>query len=133
MTADIRFGRWQDVLADVTCDALICDPPYSARTHEGHDNASESTKILTGQKTRESLAYASWSPADVAAFVGAWSARVRGWWACMTSHDLIPAYERAYASAGLYSFSPVVVIQKRPRLVGDGPSSWAVFMMAPAT
>ena len=29
---DLRLGRWQDVLADVTtCDAVICDPPYSAR------------------------------------------------------------------------------------------------------
>lgn len=33
-SADIRLGRWQDVLTDVECDALICDPPYSARTHE---------------------------------------------------------------------------------------------------
>lgn len=126
---DLRLGRWQDVLADVECDALICDPPYSSRTHEGHDDASEMTKTLTGQKTRESLAYASWSPADVAEFISSWTGRVRGWWACMTSHDLISAYERAYGSAGLKSFSPVPIIQKRPRLVGDGPSSWTVYLM----
>lgn len=55
MSADLRLGRWQDVLADVECDALICDPPYSARTHKGHDDGSESTKAITGQQTRESL------------------------------------------------------------------------------
>jgi site-specific DNA-methyltransferase (adenine-specific) len=128
-SCDFRLGRWQDVLAVVDCDALICDPPYSARTHEGHDDGAESTKAPTGQQTRESLNYASWSPDDVASFVAAFAGRVRGWWACMTSHDLIPAYEAAYADAGLKSFAPVVIIQKRPRLVGDGPSSWAVYMM----
>lgn len=125
----IRLGSWQDVLSDVECDALICDPPYSSRTHDGHDDAAESTKALTGQQTRENLNYDSWSTANVAEFVGSWSTRVRGWWACMTSHDLIPAYENAYTRAGLYAFSPVPIIQKRPRLVGDGPSSWAVYLM----
>jgi 23S rRNA G2445 N2-methylase RlmL len=33
---DLRLGRWQDVLADVTeCDAVITDPPYGERTHSG--------------------------------------------------------------------------------------------------
>lgn len=129
MTADVREGRWQDVLGDVECDALICDPPYGSRTHEGHNAMEEQTKTLTGQSTREAISYDAWTHADVLSFVGAFAARVRGWWACMTSHDLIPSWEAAYAAAGLYSFPPVVVIQKRPRLVGDGPASWAVFMM----
>jgi site-specific DNA-methyltransferase (adenine-specific) len=31
---DLRCGRWQDVLADVTkCDAVITDPPYDAEAH----------------------------------------------------------------------------------------------------
>ena len=47
----------------------------------------------------------------------------------MTSHDLIGAWEDAYREAGRHAFAPVVVIQKRPRLVGDGPSSWAVYAM----
>lgn len=34
---DLRLGKWEDVLADVgEVDAVICDPPYSQRTHEGH-------------------------------------------------------------------------------------------------
>lgn len=37
MSSDVtlRFGDWRQVLADVTCDSLISDPPYSARTHGG--------------------------------------------------------------------------------------------------
>jgi hypothetical protein len=125
----IRLGSWQDVLSDVECDALICDPPYSSRTHEGHNAMEEQTKTLTGQATREAIAYDSWANVDVATFVSSWSSRCRGWFAAMTSHDLIPAWEAAYNAAGLYSFPPVVIIQKRPRLVGDGPSSWAVYLM----
>ncbi len=129
-SADIRLGRWQDVLADVDMvDCIVTDPPYSSRTHEGHNAMEEQTKALTGQATREAIRYDSWTPTDVSSFVGSFVGRVRGWWACMTSHDLIPSWESAYAAAGLYSFPPVVVIQKRPRLVGDGPSSWAVYMM----
>lgn len=133
MSADLRLGRWQDVLAGVECDALICDPPYSARTHEGHDGLAGDERFSDPERSnpthRETLNYAAWSPDDVAAFVSSFAGRVRGWWACMTSHDLIPAWEAAYAAAGLCSFPPVVIIQKRPRLVGDGPSSWAVYMM----
>lgn len=124
----IRLGSWQDVLADVECDALICDPPYSSRTHEA-TNDHIAGSIMPDGADREPISYDSWTADNVAEFVGAWSTRVRGWWACMTSHDLIPAYEAAYAAAGLYSFSPVPIIQKRPRLVGDGPSSWAVYLM----
>ena len=127
---DLRLGRWQDTLAEVTtCDAVICDPPYSARTHEGHNDGAESTLSITGQQTREGIAYSHFTPATVAEFVGTWAPRCRGWLACMTSHDLIPAWESAYRSVGLLSFAPVPIIQKRPRLVGDGPSSWAVYLM----
>ena len=124
---DLRLGRWQDVLADVTtCDAVICDPPYSKATHDGHNDGAESTISITGQHTRESIAYEEFTATTVVEFVGAWALRCQGWLACMTSHDLIPAWERAYRDAGLYAFAPVPIIQKRPRLVGDGPSSWAV-------
>jgi hypothetical protein len=45
VTADLRLGRWQDVLADVErCDSLITDPPYSARTAEGYRTGAEIRK-----------------------------------------------------------------------------------------
>jgi hypothetical protein len=127
---DLRLGRWQDVLADVeTCDAVICDPPYSARTHEGHNGMEEQIRALTRQLTREPISYEQFSPAAVSEFVSFWAPRCRGWIGAMTSHDLIPAWEAAYKLAKLHPFAPVPIIQKRPRLVGDGPSSWAVYFM----
>jgi site-specific DNA-methyltransferase (adenine-specific) len=126
---DLRLGRWQDTLADVTtCDAVISDSPYSQRTHEatnGHVSGSD----LPDGSDRLSIAYAEFSAAHVSEFVSSWAPRCMGWFASMTSHDLIPAWESAYEAAGLYAFAPVPIIQKRPRLVGDGPSSWAVYLM----
>lgn len=35
MSAEVRLGRWQDVLAGVRPDTVIVDAPYSERTHKG--------------------------------------------------------------------------------------------------
>lgn len=130
MTCDLRLGNWRDALADVTqVDALICDPPYGTRTHAGHDNGAEQVVSVTGQATRRSIGYWFLTPDDVAEFVASWAPRTRGWMACMTSHDLIPAYEAAYLAAGRYAFAPVPIFQKRPRLLGDGPANWTVYLM----
>lgn len=126
---DLRQGRWQDVLADVTCDALICDPPYGAATHQGHNSATKQVFSATGQKTRTELVYQHWTPDDVREFVSFWSPRTSGWMVCFTSDDLIHVYREAFQAAGRLSFAPVVVIQPRPRLLGDGPASWATYLM----
>lgn len=130
MTAKLYLGRWQDTLAQIDrVDAVITDPPYGARTHEGHNEAGQQTRTLTGQATWTAIAYDAMSPSEVAAFVEAWAPRCRGWMLAMTSHDLIGAYEQAFRNAGRATFAPIPIIQKRPRLVGDGPSSWAVYAM----
>jgi len=130
MGALLHAGRWQDALVHVDrVDAVICDPPYGARTHEGHNEAEQQVRTLTGQATRTPIVYDAMTPSEVRAFVEAWAPRCRGWMACMTSHDLIGAYEQAYRNAGRLPFAPVPIIQKRPRLVGDGPASWAVYLM----
>lgn len=130
MGAQIHLGRWQEALAHVDAvDAVICDPPYGARTHAGHNEAEEQVRTLTGQATRTPIAYDAMMPSEVVAFVEAWAPRCSGWIVAMTSHDLIPAWEQAYRDAGRMAFAPVPIIQKRPRLVGDGPSSWAVYAM----
>ncbi len=75
---DLRLGDWKKALADVeTVDAIICDPPYGARTH------------------------------DVKAFVKSWSPRCSGWFVAMTSHDLLPVYAAALEAAGRYVFAPL--------------------------
>mgnify|MGYP003143980916 CR=1 FL=1 len=121
---ELRLGDWREVLADVEqVDAVICDPPYGARTHAGNAKMNEMPS------SRRSLNYAAWTPLSVAQFVAAWAPRCRGWFACMTSDDLISAWRSAYRGAGLYDFAPVVITSRRVRLVGDGPASSAVYLM----
>ena len=124
---EMRLGRWQDVLADVKPDALITDPPYGARTHAGHNGQAVALNERNGAN-QGTLGYAHMTPDDVVEIVTSWSWRVSGWLACMTSHDLAVPYLDAMDAAGRCSFAPLPVIQKRPRIRGDGPSSWTAWM-----
>lgn len=125
---DLRLGRWQDVLDGVTCDSWISDPPYGARTHE-----SEAGERSDGHSS-EGLApqYAHLTPEDVYAIVRSWSPRVRDWMVPLTSHDLIPHWEDAFAEAGRYTFAPVPCVMRGMsfRKQGDGPSSWTAYAIA---
>ena len=138
---DLRLGRWQDVLADVTsCDAVISDPPYGARTHAGHDAGSgvdssgwAAARGLDDKRARRSqLSYAAWTPEDAATFALHWSAIARGWVVAFTSHDLVPSLSGALEDAGRYVFSPLPFVEygSRPRLNGDGPASWTCWVVA---
>lgn len=129
MRVELFNGRYQDTLAAVSCDAVITDPPYGARVHAGHNAGRPQIAAVTGQGTATSLTYASWTADDVYEFVVFWSARCSGWIAAFTSDDLIDAYRDAYRRCGMYSFAPVGVVQKVPRLLGDGPSSWLRYLM----
>jgi site-specific DNA-methyltransferase (adenine-specific) len=122
MSIDLRLGDWRDVLADVECDALITDPPYGARTHEGHD----AVEGVNGD--RQSLSYASWGPDDVCEFVGHWAQRTRGWMCVMSCTDLANVWRDAFHDSGRYAFHslPCVIRGASVRLAGDGPSSWSV-------
>lgn len=131
---DLRLGRWEEALADVDMvDAVICDPPYGARTHAGADAVAGPLRSdgRDHNTTRRPIGYAAWTAAHVRTFVGAWADRCRGWMACMTSADLLPAYESAFIRAGWYPFTPLPLVSpgSRCRLLGDGPSNWTVFML----
>lgn len=144
MHADLRIGRWQDVLADVECDALIVDAPYSERTHKGHDSAASPFAVPEGEprdnKKRQALGldavrrqinYGPWTSAEVADFVASWSPRVRGWFVSITDHVLSRAWEAALEAAGRYVFPPLPMIERggRVRLSGDGPSNWTCWVI----
>lgn len=131
MTADLRLGRWQDVLADVDqVDALIVDAPYSEATHVGHRDGVFSTNKQPHFQRRE-INYAHWTPDDVAELVTAWAPRARGWFVALTSHDLAPVYADHLSTQGRYVFAPLpwVHIGGRIRLSGDGPSSWTCWIV----
>lgn len=125
---ELRLGDWREVLADVEPEAVITDPPYSERTHSGYNHGCDQVKSATGQDTRQQLKYESIASLDVEAFALEWLTRSRGWVCVMNDHTAAPAFEQAAKSAGRYSFAPLPIIQKRPRLIGDGPSSWAVYL-----
>lgn len=129
----LHAGPYQE--SDDSGDHLITDPPYGARTHRGHNEAHRQVTDATGQPTRRAISYQHWTPEDVHALVS-WTTdpvggapRIGGWRVCMTSHDLVPAYEEAYKKAGLYAFAPVPLVIPRPRLLGDGPPSWLIYLM----
>ena len=138
-------GRWQDALADVeTCDAVITDPPYSERTHSGHNSVPERVagpgsnekrlKLGLGP-ARRSINYDAWTSEDVSEFVTRWGIASRGWMVCQTSHDLVQDYAEAMEAAGRYAFHPIpaVIIGMTVRLGGDGPSSWSVYNVVSRT
>jgi site-specific DNA-methyltransferase (adenine-specific) len=142
---DLRLGAWEQALADVgQVDAVICDPPFSARTHSGHrtgvqgaepkrmrvDKRTGST-YACGDVKRRDISYAAWDEGDVGSFVEGWSGRVVGWWAVLTDHALVPSWEAALGDAGLYVFAPLpfVEIGRSVRLTGDGPSSWVTWLV----
>lgn len=132
---ELRLGRWEDVLADVECDALIVDAPYSEKTHTGHDGASKRGSVgwqrddgrieHDGWQRRE-LTYGYWSDVDVRGFVDAWAPRTRGWFVTITDNILAPHWLSSLESNGLYVFSPLACVEtgSRVRLTGDGPSQW---------
>lgn len=134
---DLRLGRWEDVLADVErVDAVIVDPPYSERTHSGHDAGVANTcspgwEDGHGRSERRSHGYGAWTPEDAALFIAHWTTRCSGWIVVMTDHVLAPAYEAAFEAAGWYGFAPLPIIVRasRFRSLGDGPPCWTVWLM----
>jgi hypothetical protein len=158
VSIDLRLGRWETALAGVTCDALIVDAPYSAKTHGGHDSAptvglSPYTRSTHGSQrggpgglgyeitngvpapaaawVRRAIDYAGWTPDDVRAFVASWSPRTSGWMVSITDHVLAPVWAEAMAAHGRYVFAPLpwVASGSRVRLTGDGPSSWTCWII----
>ncbi len=125
--ADFRLGRWQDVAADVECDAWIGDGPYGKRTHKGHGRGMAGTG---DGKARRALPYQFLTPSDVRNTVRHWAPRTRGWFCTMTSHDLIPHWSHALKKDGRKVFAPLPVLEKyKPRMQGDGPGSDAVHLI----
>jgi hypothetical protein len=141
--SDLRLGRWEDVLADVgECEAIVSDPPYSARTQDGHCDGVAISAASAAKKAwprtdggfdrirdRRPIGYAHWTPVDVDAFVDSWAPRNRGWFVCLSDHSLCAAYEAAFERHGLTTFAPVGVLipGMTVRMAGDGPSSWMIY------
>lgn len=128
---DLRLGRWQDVLADVECDALIVDAPYSERTHAKQRHGRRPEQCNGEYVSARGIGYQAMSPDDVAAFVAHWSPRTSGWVCSLTDSELYPAWRDALRDADRYVFAPIPLVQfgMNVRLAGDGPSNWACWLV----
>lgn len=135
MNVDLRLGRWEDVLGDVECDALIVDAPYSERTHKAFDGGAidggHHDPKYGHRKVTKAINYPAWTDADVRELVQSWSGRTRGWFVSLTDHTLAPVWSDELSSAGRYVFPPLPVVEigSRVRLIGDGPSSWTCWLV----
>ena len=114
---ELRLGKWQDVMADVECDALICDPPYSPRVHEGQRTGTETAKAT--------IKYGAISPEWCAEFAASWSKRTKFWAVVFSDHLGSRWWESAWEACGWYVFAPVAWVRTNatPRVSGDGPTS----------
>lgn len=133
---DLRLGRWQEALADVgEVDAVITDPPYSARTHEGQRHGRKDARYCDPSVnpilSARGIEYAPMTPDGVIDFVRLWSPRARGWFVAFTSHDLAPLYAAALEDMGRYVFAPIACVQHamNVRLAGDGPANWTTWLV----
>ena len=124
---DLHHGDCLDVLAgmqDNAVNATICDPPYSERTHSGHD-------AIEDIGDRKGLGYRPWTQADVDAVIPVLCRVCSGWVVVMTDHMLAVPIQQAMERAGRYAFAPLPYYApgSRTRLTGDGPSSWTIWIV----
>lgn len=145
MTAwDLRLGRWQDALADVgEVDAVITDPPYSPRAHQGfrsQDDMIEAQRaalarnraagrvtkdgLVHGRPSFGSIPYDPMTEDHARAMVSFFAPRCRNWFVIFGDHISYRLWEAALEAAGWYVFAPVVWLRTggTPRFQGDGPA-----------
>lgn len=116
--ATLYLGDARDflpVMGRVSC--VITDPPYSERTHNGHDAVGA---------IRSVLGYGALSESDCIDLARLFSAATDGWIVWMHDHVLAPAIQEGMKACGRYAFAPLPFYQpgRSVRLSGDGPSSW---------
>ena len=111
---------------------IITDPPYSARTHNGHNSAKASQK---DKSERAELGYPSLTPERVAALSAAFAGLSKGWIVWFTDHVLMPSVSYCLEKERRYVFAPLPFYQpgRSVRLVGDGPSSWTDWIVVART
>ena len=132
MTADIRLGRWQDVLADVTaCDSVITDVPYSARTVKGHRSGTlkrgaDGTVIGRGTLVDDAIKYEGLTEEQTRE-VASFAARVaRRWFVSFCDHIQWVWLEDEIKRVGWMTFQPIPWVKSdggTPRFTADGPSA----------
>jgi site-specific DNA-methyltransferase (adenine-specific) len=119
-------------------EAVITDPPFSERTHAGHDGVAPSRK--TGDDgydnaNRKTLGYSAWTQADIDNFIPEMCRISSGWVVVMNDHWHHPAILAAMRACDRVTFPPLPFFSpgRSCRLSGDGPSSWTDWIMVSRT
>ena len=127
--ATLYLGDCQDILDRIgRVNAIITDPPYSERTHGGHDTGS----ISAG---RASLGYSFLTTATAREMAYEFCRICDGWIVWMTDHTLAPDISLALSDHGRYVFAPLPYFHagRSVRLTGDGPCSWTDWIVVART
>jgi hypothetical protein len=132
--ATLYLGDCMDILPTLPkVDAVITDPPYSERTHAGHDLIPRGA--TSDAATRSKLGYHALTESDVTELSHAYAMACDGWVVWMTDHMLAPVIQRELQGLGRYVFAPLPFFQagRSVRISGDGPCSWTDWIVAART
>ena len=131
--ARLACGDCRDILPTLGKVAhIITDPPYSERTHAGHDAGARSSK---DGGNRSDLGDGALTVEAVNQLADTFTAACDGWLVWMTDHTLAPSIGAALERNGRYVFAPVPYHHpgRSVRLSGDGPSSWTDWLVVART
>lgn len=131
--ATLYLGDCMDILPTLPkVDAVITDPPYSDRCHNGHDSGASDAR---DGSNRSELGYSSLSLQDVDLLAEIYAKVCSGWIVWMTDSDLALAVRTSLEKYGRYAFAPLPFYQagRSVRLTGDGPSSWTDWIVVART
>jgi len=140
MSEEVTIGDCRLILGDCRevlptlpmVDAVIVDPPYSARTHAGHDSGSRPGR---DGGERVELGYAHLTTQDVKALAAEYALLCKGWIVWMTDSHLTITVRQSLEAVGRYAFAPLPFYQpgRSVRLSGDGPCSWTDYIVVART
>jgi hypothetical protein len=131
--ATLYLGRCEDVMPTLgAVDHIITDPPYSERTHRGHDVVAGACR---DNVERIALGYECLDTDLVQILARLFCEATEGWIVWMTDHTLAPAIERALSARERYVFAPLPYFHagRSVRLTGDGPCSWTDWIIPART
>ena len=131
--ATLYHGDCRELLPTLrTVDAVITDPPYSARTHNSHNGI---TRRSRDGRNRRGLSYEALTQDDASFFVGEYARICTGWIVWITDSHLATYVRGEMERAGRYAFSPLPFYApgRSVRLSGDGPNSWTDWIVVSRT
>jgi site-specific DNA-methyltransferase (adenine-specific) len=131
--AELWLGDCREVLPTLDkVDHIITDPPYSERTHVGHDAGAREGR---DGAARADLGYGALTNEAAQELAAVFCGACDGWVVWMTDHTLAPHIGKALEANGRYTFAPLPYFHagRSVRLAGDGPSSWTDWLVVART